>query len=332
MKNFFKSRKISPFKVVIIYLLIAALGAFAVYGAFTYSTLKRISKANVTVKSNPSGKTDSNYELIALFATQRKEESYILWPEPNADLNRGFTKSMMVYARDKNTGDVRLLSLRKDILADITDYGFDRIEKSYQIGTSALQLDMLNKKLGLNIDKFITFNFDTVEYLVNALRTIEVHVDQKDIPLLNSEVAKYRNDRPTTAFDVPQGGNVRLNGIQAQVYMQLPIDKTDELSYNLRANKILRGVMARLRELEPTTVPFSLSYMADYMYTNLSNKEMASFLYHLNDCKSLEYANVPTDTHIYPIRYYIPERWYLPYDEEITVKQSQSFIFDGLKP
>lgn len=332
MKNFFKSRKLSPFKVVIIYLLIAALGAFAVYGAFTYSTLKRIAKADVTITPNPSGKMDSNYELIALFGTQRKEESYVIWPEPKPDLNRGFTKSMMVYARNKATGDVRLLSLRKDILADIPNYGFDRIEKSYQIGTSSLELDMLNKKLGLNIDKFITFNLDTVEHIVNALKNIEVNVDPNDIPIINSEVLKYKNDRPTTAFEVLKGENVRLNGIQAQVYMQLPSTKPDEVSYNLRANKILKGILARLSELDPTTVPFSLSYMADYMFTNLSNKEMASFLYHLNNCKSLAYANVPTENHIYPIRYYIPEIWYLPYDEDVTVKQAQNFIFEGLRP
>jgi polyisoprenyl-teichoic acid--peptidoglycan teichoic acid transferase len=74
---------------------------------------------------------------------------------------------------------IALLSIPRDLLADIPGHGRDRINAAYELGGERLLIRTVRETFGLRIDHFVEVNFRGFGQIVDALGGVYVPVDQR---------------------------------------------------------------------------------------------------------------------------------------------------------
>ncbi len=152
---------------------------------------------------------------------QRTENYLVL----GADVRPGpwmmHTDSIMLVAVDRETEQVGVLSIPRDLWVDIPGWGMDRINSAYFLGdynkykggSPALAKDTVEKALGVPIDHVVLIKMDGLAQLVDALGGITVKLD---CPLYE-QTPDPKNPNKMVNWSLP-AGEVTLNGADARKF------------------------------------------------------------------------------------------------------------------
>jgi LCP family protein required for cell wall assembly len=152
---------------------------------------------------------------------QRTENFLVL----GADVRPGpwmmHTDSIMLVAIDRDTEQVGILSIPRDLWVDIPGWGMDRINSAYFLGdytkykggSPALAKDTVEKAIGVPIDHVVLIKMDGLAQLVDALGGITVKLD---CPLYE-QTPDPKNPNKMVNWSLP-AGEVTLNGDQARKF------------------------------------------------------------------------------------------------------------------
>ncbi len=127
----------------------------------------------------------------------------------NAKVEYGRTDSMILLSYNKETREVKLISLMRDMLIPIEGHDWNRINTAYAFGGIGLCINTLNDVFSLDIQNYITIDFDGLTTLIDAIGGVDVY-------LTADEVALYQA-YGTLGADA-QKGETHLNGQQALVH------------------------------------------------------------------------------------------------------------------
>ena len=334
MKKYKSRNYLTAFKIVLTYLVILFLGTSTIYGLFTYKALAKVSRTDINVKYNDSAPDKSNIENIAIFAVQRRENSSELYPESNPDLSRGFAKSIFILTLDKEKDEARISAIDKNISVHLENYGFDRLEKSYQIGTPELTLNSLNERFNLNINKFITLNFDSIPNLIDGVEGINLDLTNEDINYINNSVKTLDLKDYDKPFNILENGNNSINGIQGREYMiSFPKDPNNilnELIYPNKTDALLKGILYKLNTCSASSLPLYIYNLSDFAKTNMSKSELANVIFDLNRSESFKFMNFPNENNKQGYAMLNEMNWHTPYNFESTKAALEDFIFNGV--
>ena len=198
-----KKKKFSKFKIVLIILAVIILAivglCISIVWQITGGGVDVVDPSEVDptakeVKIAKEDQIDNDVYNVLLVGTDSRD--------PNSDMGR--SDSMMLVSFNKNEGKSTIISFLRDTLVDIDGYGKSRLGHTYAYGGVGLTINTLNKQFGLDIQDYVTINFDNLVNIIDELGGIEV--------TLTEEEAEYyrQNGMP----DI-QAGVVTLTGSQA---------------------------------------------------------------------------------------------------------------------
>ncbi len=121
------------------------------------------------------------YVMLALFGLDNRDsQSY----------NSGNSDVIMVARIDKDTKEVRLVSVYRDTFLKMADLentdAYSKANAAYAIGGPTQAVRMLNTNLDLDIKEYVSFDFSAVAEAVDILGGVEIEITDEECVHLNN--------------------------------------------------------------------------------------------------------------------------------------------------
>ncbi len=169
--------------------------------------------------------------------------------DPNGGL---LTDSIMVLSLNKATGQTAVISIPRDLYADIGGVFSGKINEIYERGflkkdVAGFAKETFSRISGIYIDNILVFDFQSFEKVIDALGGIDIVLEK---PFEEKQQWGY-------VFFLPEGRN-RLNGEQALYYARSRYSSSD-FDRARRQQEIILAVKNKIASLEILSNPLKIN-------------------------------------------------------------------------
>ncbi|MBO4321464.1 MAG: LCP family protein [Clostridia bacterium] len=191
---------------------------------------------------------DPNVENILLIGLDTRDPSSF----------SGRSDCMIILSYNKKNGEVKLVSLLRDMLIPISGYGWNRLNSAYAFGGAALCINTINEYFGLDIQKYVTINFNGVVTLIDKCGGVDLALTQEELA--------YIGGGPVESLG---GGMYHLTGTQAKSHMSNRHVGTDFDRTNRQRTVLLALYRKLLSEKSLSEILDIITFGFAYVRTNI---------------------------------------------------------------
>lgn len=270
--------------VVEILVLVLMLGVL--YGVMqgTKITKFNISEDDITINEQvKENETMQGYWNIALFGVDARDNS----------LGKGTrTDTIMVASINRDTGEVKLVSVFRDSYLNLGNDSYDKCNSAYAKGGPELAINMLNMNMDLDIKQYVTVGFKGVIDTIDALGGIEIDVTEKEIDHLNNyQISIVGRTTDNIHFEATPGveytpvtssGPQTLNGLQATAYCRIRYVGND-YKRTERQRTVLMKMAEKAKQASPAQLTKILNSVFPSIQTNFDITELAELITKVGD-------------------------------------------------
>lgn len=182
--------------------------------------------------------------------------------------------TVMIATIDKKNGRLKLTSLMRDMLVNIPDNGYGKMNRSAAVGGVELLLATINENFHMNLQDYVLVDFNMFEDVIDALGGVTVRMSAEEISAANDCIAGLNKERGIAdlwdGFIFAEAGNVKLTGKQALGYAR--VRKIDsDFSRTNRQFKVLNAVFAKFKDASLTKQYSFLEEILPLVETNMTN-------------------------------------------------------------
>ena len=282
MKFFRKHKKRKIIGIVILAVILLIVG---VYGSIIWKFYKD------TVDIVPADEVDPKAKSVKIAeADQKDDEVYNVLlvgtdsRDPNSDMGR--SDSMMLVSFNKKENKSTVVSFLRDSLVDIDGYGKSRLGHTYAYGGVGLTINTINKTYDLDIQNYITINFENLVGIIDEIGGVKVYISEEE--------AEYysQNGMPNI-----ESGDVILTGSQALAHARNRTLGSD-FERTRRQRSVMYGIYRKVMEdKDPSSILSLINYCMNQVETNMSVTEiydMAKDVLAVDNLK-MQQASLPQD-------------------------------------
>ncbi len=199
--------------------------------------------------------------------------------------------SMLLVAIDRAHKKIKLISIMRDLFADIPGYADNRINAAYYYDSRYKNLDLkitfstIKRNLGIDAEDYIVVDFSGFKKIVEYLGGVKVE--------LTDEEAKYMcSDRVYGVFPRFEagGGEYLLSGSETLNYCRMRKVSGGDFGRTARQRKVITQIMSQLKGSDLATLYNIAGACADHISTNMSAQEMNGYV--MEAAELLEYEVV----------------------------------------
>lgn len=184
----------------------------------------------------------------------------------------GRTDAMILVSLNKKKKTITLTSFMRDSYTYMNINGHDRwykINSAYNWGGAATLVQTIENNYKIEIDNYITVDFDTFPKLIDALGGVEVDVEEYE--------ARYIR-RTSSHKKFPYGEGVRLNGDQALIYSRIRHSDSDgDLSRTRRQRKLVTALIAKAKTASVGQLNNMMNLVLPYVQTNYRRSQILAY-------------------------------------------------------
>ncbi len=194
----------------------------------------------------------------------------------------GRSDSMMVLSYNKNTGKVSINSLLRDSLVPIENHGWNRLNASYSWGGAGLTINTINDVYGLDIQHYISIDYNGFINLIDKIEGVTVFVSKKEADYMNRNYGKNYTE-----------GEVSFDGKMALEFARIRKGLGDDWGRTERQRRIIVAAMNKVLELDNVgDIVTLINDNIRFVKTNLSSGTIISLAYDFFDKNN---SNIETD-------------------------------------
>ncbi|NMA95293.1 MAG: LCP family protein [Clostridiales bacterium] len=189
---------------------------------------------------------------------------------------RARSDSIMIASLDTKKKVIKLTSLMRDTYLSIPDRQDNRINAAYAFGGPSLAIRTVNENYNMNIEKYVTVDFFSLEKIINRLGGVEIEVKSNEIKALNGLISNLNNlnkgdqDAPL----IQSAGLQRLSGRQAVAYSRIRSVGNSDFGRTDRQRKVLTALAKQAKGANIWEVPDILSDLFPEIETNFTSNEI----------------------------------------------------------
>ncbi|MCD7735949.1 MAG: LCP family protein [Lachnospiraceae bacterium] len=248
--------------VLSVLVLLIAIVAFAGLGIL--SRMDRESLSDILINS---GVTASGYRNIAIFGVDSRE----------GELESGTRSDTIIIASvNQKSGDIKLVSVYRDTYLDNTDGSYRKATEAYAYGGASLAVNMLNKNLDLDIEDYVTVDFEAVIEVVDELGGVEITLTDEEVTWLNAYLIETSEVTGRSYTEVTSSGTQTLTGIQAMAYCRIRYTTGWDYKRTERQRDVLTQILSKAQQQGVSGLLAVVNNMIPYISTSLSNTELLS--------------------------------------------------------
>ena len=262
-----KGLKIFLIVLVIIVVIIAAIlaaGYTYIYSKLESMNQEEIDLNNVNIDETVADEL-SNYRNIALFGIDSRADDY----------GRGNRSDCIIIASiNKKTNDVKLLSVYRDTYLKLTGRNLDKVTHAYSYGGAELAVSTLNANLDLNIQEYVTVNFDAVVDAVDALGGVRIEVDSAEVKYINDYIDENNRVTGHSSSHINTAGTYNLDGVQALAYSRIRYTAGGDYKRTERMREVLEAMLSKAKTLSISELINVANIMLPKISTNISSTDI----------------------------------------------------------
>ena len=222
-----------------------------------------------TISGNLSAGLDSDLSDVLVDTELTEEPFYVLLlgvdsseaRDESGNYDDTYRSDSIMLARiDPVDKKVTLVSIHRDTLVDMGEYGQQKLNAAHALGGASLSVEMVSELAGVDISHYAEINFDGFEAIVDALGGIEV-----DVPVeIDDEDAGGHLD----------AGLQTLDGEQALILCRSRHtydDYGDGDSYRAANQRlVLSAIAEKLLDSDVATIASVVTTLSEYVTTDMS--------------------------------------------------------------
>lgn len=314
-----EKRKLSVFSRIVIALLIILVLIIGVAFFYVKGKLDKIQKVELpsdkdlgiteTIAQNLTG-----YRNIAIFGVDSRSDDYGVG-------NR--SDCIIIASINNDTGAIKLISVYRDTYVNIEGHGLDKITHAYSYGEAPLAVKTLNTNLDLNINEFVTVNFDSVAEAVDQLGGIQLTITSDEIKYINGYIDETSKVTGKTSKHITEPGTYTVDGVQAVAYSRIRYTDGGDYKRTERMRTVIEAMFSKLKTKNLNEINSFADKILPHVYTNISATDIISMVPSMSKYKVTESIGWPYDT-----RGKTMDRWYgIPITLESNVTQLHKEAF-----
>lgn len=350
------NRKIKKKKrILIVEIVILAVVCVAAFGSHWLNSKLNLVNFNATdedrlvtadeangedTQANLSGK-----DMIALVGLDRREGE----EHNNSD-------TMIICLLDHDNKTIKLASLYRDTYLNIGDDEYAKANSAYANGGAEQMLTMMNLNFDLNLEEYVTVQFQAVADTVEILGGLDIELSREEIEVLNglnnetSRVTGYDyNLIPVpTEEELPDGEykTYHLDGSQALSYARIRYTAGNDFRRTARQRVLIEKILEKMKSASASEINEVLDKVLPQVETNIDKSTILSMVkpllsYTIEDSTGFPFDHYEDDssktglTCVIPVtlesnaielhQFFFPDQDYTPSD---TVKQYSEDISD----
>lgn len=252
-------------------LVLLVLGGGAL--AYGWNFLKNMEKEtyealdNVTISDEIlASKKDYQVLNIALFGVDSRKDSY----------TNTRSDAIMVLSHNADQRSVTISSIVRDTFAFIDqDHGYQKINHAYAYGGPSLAVQALNQNFDLDIQKYISVNFNAVQVFIDQIGGIELDIHDYEINEINRVIREMQREGVfQTAPTLSYTGTQILNGQQAVAYMRIRKVGNGDFERMERQRRVINLTIQKALSMNKIKLVGLVNDLLPYIKTNLTATEI----------------------------------------------------------
>lgn len=184
-------------------------------------------------------------------------------------IDDGRSDLIMIASVNQVKNKIKLITVPRDTLVNVEGYGNTVLNQAYLYGQEMLALKTLNSNFGLNISKYVTFDFKGFMNLINEVGGIKINITEQDMKYINENIHLISGENTTM---LSKYGKVNLTGEQVLTFIRnRTVTKNSEIE--ARQKRVVMGILDKLSEKTFTEIWESSDYILEEMKTNLNQSD-----------------------------------------------------------
>lgn len=265
------------------------------------------------------------YTTIALFGLDNRDSN---------SYNSGNSDVIMVVRIDKDTKEVRLVSVYRDTYLKMADLdnteAYSKANAAYAVGGPQQAVRMLNTNLDLDIQEYVSFDFDAVAEAVDILGGVEIGVTEEEAGHLNNYCIETSEVTGKEYEELPGEGIYNLNGVQAVSYGRIRYTVGDDFKRTERQRLVVYKMVEKALASDIGTINELIDAVFPKIKTSLGKAEIAAmamdaFNYKMGDNAGFPFAK---ENKVVNISYQKADAdCVIPVSLSANVKQLHDFLY-----
>jgi LCP family protein required for cell wall assembly len=223
----------------------------------------------------------------------------------SAEVTEGRSDTIILVHVDPDRNFISLLSVPRDMLADVPGYGLYKLNAAFAFGGGALLIRTIQSELGLDLDHYIALDLEAFQAVTNALGGVYMDVDRQ-----------YLNETLSWEHVNLQAGYQLLNGADALDYVRFRHDDNIDFGRMARQQQFITAVREQALGWNLTfKIPGLIKAVFSNLDTDLSATDLIKLSYWVMklDGGRIKQAEIKAGTGTIHGIFYV-----LPTDEELS--------------
>ncbi len=231
--------------------------------------------------SDEAEKTLKGYWNIALYGVDSRY-----------GLTSGQSDTVMVCSINRDTKDVKLVSVYRDTYLEDTEGGYRKLTDIYGMYGPARSIAALNKNLDLDITNYVTVNMNVVADVVDDIGGVEIDVkSMEEATWINNYQNETSEITGRTIIPVTGPGLQTLNGLQATSYCRIRAIGND-YERTERQRTVLMKILEKFQS-NPTLLLSVIDSVLKNVETNLTNGQIMDLAKSVNSYRLADTVGFP---------------------------------------
>jgi LCP family protein required for cell wall assembly len=177
---------------------------------------------------------------------------------------RGRSDSMILFSINKNTNQMTMVSLMRDMYVQIPDHTNNKINAAFAYGGVSLLDETIATNFGIQIDYNVEVDFEGFKDVIDTLGGVDIDLYQAEVDYLNKN-----------GWDLQVGTN-HLTGAQALAYSRIRYVGNNDFERTQRQRAVLTSIFQSLKGESLSSLLSIYSSVAGNLYTDMTNAQILS--------------------------------------------------------
>ena len=258
--------------------------------AFAASKLGKLETTTLDIdKLNISTEVEHNetgYLNVALFGLDSRDGS----------LTSGERSDTIIIASlNRQTKEVKLCSVFRDTLLQQPDGSYNKANAAYSTDDAEGAIAMLNKNLDMDIQHYVTVNFNALVDVIDELGGIEVDLTEEEVFWTNGYCTETSRVTGKSTTELTKPGRQILDGVQATSFCRIRYTQGDDFKRAERQRTVLQEVVNKAQKADLSTINRIIDKVFPKIATNFTLTEILAYAKDAFDYKLTDMAGFPFD-------------------------------------
>ena len=268
------------------FLIVAAAGAVLLASKLAKIETVELDPDKLNISKQAERERGTGYLNVALFGVDSREN----------ELGQGTrSDTIMIASLNRETMEVKISSVFRDTLLQLNDGSLNKANAAYAFGGPEAAIAMLNENLDMDIQHYVTVNFNSLIDVIDAVGGVEIDVTEEERPYVNAYAVEIIKVTGKDSEGVNQAGLQTLNGVQATAYARIRYTSGDDFKRAERQRLVLTKVIEKLQTASLSQINKIIDKVVPEVSTNFTLTEILDYALDAFEYKLGETTGFPFD-------------------------------------